>query len=515
MAKKATEIEEPFMEVVDLFCGAGGTSLGFEQAKVDGKAIAKVVACINHDQTAIRSHSANFPQCKHYTEDVRNFDVRHLPVKQPNKKSLLALWASLECTHFSNAKTGPKNADSRTLAYALIPYIQHMNADMIFIENVREFTSWGELDQDGIPVCRKKGYEYIRWRTMIESMGYLYSSRLLNSADYGSHQKRIRYFAVFVRPHIPVVFPEATHNKNGTYGLKKWRAVREVLELQDYGRSIFNRKKSLSENTLKRILEGLVKFVAKGDGSNFLMKYYSGAGHVVSLDNPGPTITTIDHSALVTAMPNAGFVTGYYGGYGSPEKAVHSLDEPCNTLTTHDRFALIHFANNQYGTGKPSSIDAPANTITSVPKCNLVTAAFLCNPQYHSKGGSLEEPCFTLIAKMDKRPPSIVGVAGGTGQVTDTINMNVFSDNSLSAMERIEAFMQAFGLSDVFMRMLHISELKRIQGFGDNYTLLGTQAEQKKAIGNAVVPHVVDAWVCAYYNRIKNPNKVQQLQMFA
>ena len=46
---------------------------------------------------------------------------------------------------------------------------------------------------------------------------------------------------------------------------------------------------------------------------------------------------------------------------------------------------------------------------------------------------------------------------------------------------------------DVTMRMLRISEMKRIQGFGDDYVLVGTQEEQKKYLGNAVVTQVATA----------------------
>jgi site-specific DNA-adenine methylase len=60
---------------VDLFCGAGGTSTGVEKATVKGMKIAKVIACVNHDKNAIASHSANHPDAKHYTEDIRTLDI--------------------------------------------------------------------------------------------------------------------------------------------------------------------------------------------------------------------------------------------------------------------------------------------------------------------------------------------------------------------------------------------------------------------------------------------------------
>lgn len=53
-------------------------------------------------------------------------------------------------------------------------------------------------------------------------------------------------------------------------------------------------------------------------------------------------------------------------------------------------------------------------------------------------------------------------------------------------MARIKEFMALYGLVDVKMRMLKIPELKRIMGFPADYKLIGTQAEQKKFIGNAV-----------------------------
>ena len=46
------------------------------------------------------------------------------------------------------------------------------------------------------------------------------------------------------------------------------------------------------------------------------------------------------------------------------------------------------------------------------------------------------------------------------------------------------------------MRMLRIPELKMIQGFPPDYVLIGTQEEQKKYIGNAVVTEQAEA-LCA------------------
>ena len=67
----------------------------------------------------------------------------------------------------------------------------------------------------------------------------------------------------------------------------------------------------------------------------------------------------------------------------------------------------------------------------------------------------------------------------------DTLIYEVYTTDSPIVVQ-IKEFMALYGLVDVKMRMLKISELKRIMGFPANYKLVGTQAEQKKFIGNAV-----------------------------
>lgn len=54
--------------------------------------------------------------------------------------------------------------------------------------------------------------------------------------------------------------------------------------------------------------------------------------------------------------------------------------------------------------------------------------------------------------------------------------------------------MAKYGLADIYMRMLKVVELKRIQGFPDDYVLLGNQSDQKKFIGNAVHTSIPKAW---------------------
>jgi len=491
---------------IDLFSGAGGTTTGIHLT--DNPDI-EVVACVNHDEKAIESHKANHPNCLHFVEDVRDMKVvialqnlvSKLRAKYPD--SIIIIWASLECTNYSKAKGGlPRDADSRTLAYALYHYIEKLNPDYVMIENVREFMSWGPLDDNGKPVSKLNGRDYIRWIKEMCSYGYNYDWKLFNSADFGAYTSRERYFGQFAKNGMPISWPEPTHLKKVSIGglfenhIKPWKAVKEVLDLNDEGESIFDRKKPLVEATLKRIYAGLIKFVANGEDT-FLNKNYSGhpSSKVIGINNPAATITTKDHHSLVKAS----FLTSYYGN----SRSAQSVNNPAPTITTKDRFTLanVKFMDNQYGQSKATSIDNPIGTITGNPKQNIVTVNhFLLNPQFKSKGSSIDKPCFTLIARMDKIPPYLIGADKGCCHVE-------IKEGDSETMILIKKFMIAYDIIDIKMRMLKISELLKIQGFPSNYILKGTKNEQKKFIGNAVVPVMAKAIAKANQNALLNELK--------
>lgn len=559
---------------IDLFCGAGGTSTGVAKARLHGRKCAKVIACVNHDANAIASHQANHPDTLHFTEDIRTLElgplVKHLEkMKKKYPGARTALWASLECTNFSKAKGGqPRDADSRTLAEHLFRYIEVLSTDYILIENVEEFMCWGDLDACGKPVSKDQGRCYLHWVRTVRSYGYDYDWRILNAADFGAYTSRKRFFGQFARYGMPITFPEQTYAKNGDEGgmfqqYKKWKPVREVLDLSDEGTSIFTKKKPLCEKTLERIYAGLIKFVAGGKKQyeawilkynsmnqqnhhnppsidepmptvavqnrlgivkvNFLSKQFSGdpASKNQSLERPAGTLTCIDHHA---------FVTAYFGnGYNS------SIEDPNPTVTTKERHALVNavtvkdhnidldqpmpdcvpldkvevltkqFLANEYsGGGQLGSLETVNPAVLCNPKQKIVTAEqYLSNPfSFKSDGASIDTPCFTLIARMDKMPPYLISTEQGELAIAIT-------EDDTPMTRKIKEFMAMYGIIDIKMRMLNIQELKRIMGFPEDYTLIGTQAEQKKFIGNAVevnMSRVLCEALCSKLKTLKQNN---------
>ena len=139
------------------------------------------------------------------------------------------------------------------------------------------------------------------------------------------------------------------------------------------------------------------------------------------------------------------------------------------------------------------------------PKQKLVTVKqhYLMNPQFASNGGSVDKPCFTLIARMDKMPPYLVTTE--TGEVA----IEVYETDSPMTV-KLKEFMALYNIIDITMRMLKIDELKLIMGFPKDYELIGTQADQKKFIGNAVEVTIARKWCEVLCEEIYN-RKIKQL----
>ena len=531
--------------VIDLFCGAGGLSEGVEEARLNGNRCAKVVCCVNHDKNAILSHDANIPDALHFIEDIRTLELSPINtiverIRELYPDSMIMLHASLECTNFSKAKGGqPRDADSRTLAEHLFRYIDVIAPDYIQIENVEEFMSWGDMDENGKPISMDKGRLYQKWVRNVKKYGYNFEHRILNAADFGAYTTRKRFFGIFAKKSLPIVFSEPTHCKGGRQDmfsrLEKWKPVKDVLDFSDEGTTIF-REKPLAEKTLERIYNGLIKFVAGGKDA-FLVKYNSmnrtGKYNAPGIDEPCPVVTTQNRlgvaqvcflskqfsghpesknvsveepAGTITCRDHHAFVSAHYGnGFN------RSVNEPSATVTTKDRLSLVtpRFIANEYsGGGQHTSIDNICPAILTNPKQKLITCKpwimntsfsnigsnieepaqtitanrkwhYLMNPQFNSAGSSVDNPCFTLIARMDKMPPYLVATESGQ------IAIEIY-DNDSPMTVKIKEFMALYGIVDIKMRMLRIPELKKIMGFPEDYVLIGTQADQKKFIGNAV-----------------------------
>lgn len=332
--------------IVDNFAGGGGASTGIELATGRSVDIA-----INHDPAAIAMHRANHPSSKHYCENVWDVD----PVEACAGRPVGLAWFSPDCKHFSKAKGGkPVEKAIRGLAWVAIRWAKLVRPRVIILENVEEFTTWGPLIGNR-PDPVRKGQTFRRFVHALKRYGYCVEWNELRACDYGAPTIRKRFFLIARCDGLPIIWPEPTHGDPSTLFvasgiLHPWRTAAEIIDWTIPCPSIYDRKKPLCENTMRRIARGLRKFVLEHPQpyivddhiAPFLIQYHTEqSGKEVrgqAVEKPLMTADSSNRYGLVTAL-----LIKYYGqGEGQ------SLREPLHTITAKDRFGLVIVRGEPY-----------------------------------------------------------------------------------------------------------------------------------------------------------------------
>lgn len=412
----------------DLFCGAGGTSQGLLMAANSIGADLELLA-INHWQVAIDTHTLNHPEAKNLCTGVDIVD----PLKLVPGGRLEILCASPECTHHSVARGGrPMNDQSRASAWHILRWAQVLYIDNLIIENVPEFQTWGPLGANGRPMVSKRGELFQQFVASLKALGYKVEYKVLNCADYGAPTTRRRLFLIARRGNKTIRWPEPTHVKpsgkkqGGLFAEKRpnWKTAREIIDWTMVSKDIFDRKKPLADNTLRRIQAGMKEFngihldlkKCITEGLRPYLVVLRGTGTTASVDAPLPTVTAGgNHYGIVQPflLPHRTFAN----------MNADDLEDPLRTVTANSAdFCLIEPFTMQIdqtgGNGAVRSTDAPLAT--------LVTKANTCvvEPFLTAAGGtegqgrnphSVDEALGTVLTN-DRRAicePFIVPQFGG------------------------------------------------------------------------------------------------------
>jgi len=320
--------------IVDNFAGGGGASTGIELATGLNVDIA-----INHDPDAIAMHKANHPETKHYCESVWDVD----PKKACEGRPVGLCWLSPDCKHFSKAKGGkPVEKKIRGLAWIAVRWAKAVRPRVIMLENVEEFKTWGPLTKDNKPDPKRKGQTFHAFVRALNKEGYKVEFKELRACDYGAPTIRKRFFLITRCDGKPITWPEPTHGNpkelNVQIWLKKpWRTAAEVIDWSLPCKSIFDRKKPLVENTMRRIAKGIEKFVVN-NSEPFIVRIgqtgFGGDRLSYSIHKPLSTVVSKAEHCLVTP-----FLSQYHS-YESDGARGQNLDRPLLTQDTSNRYAL-------------------------------------------------------------------------------------------------------------------------------------------------------------------------------
>lgn len=527
--------------IIDLFCGAGGTTQGFDMAMLDGKKIALVAACVNHDWKALKSHWQNHPEVIHFEEDIRTLELSPLielvaKYRQLYPNAKIILWASLECTNFSKAKGGlSRDPDSRTLAIHLPRYIYAIDPDYIQIENVVEFMSWGPVRikakkhhkddpkngtyaytelKTGIdkktgeecywwtPISKLNGTDWRKWKESICNIGYVDEWKQMNAADYGAYTSRNRLFGCFAKPGLPVLWPETTHakkaDKEQTLSLfgdhipkQKWKAVKDVLDFEDEGESIFNRIRPVkhvkhakqllkSGKKVKQVFvlpairtEFVEPLIGTQDNLNdfdrLVEEYHAKHGRLdlYYYDELADKSLERTYAGLIKFVANTtkkAFLMNYNSGAkdGSQKQGAKSMDEPCPTIPTQNRLYACFIQKTFSGRpeGKVNSVFEPSGSVTCGYTPNLVQPEFI----QQRNGGNPEG----RVISIDGPARALTGTGGNQDITRIKFLVNYKGKSDAMSIDNVSPCITT-------QLSLYIQHIERVKGFIAKYYGTGGQ----------------------------------------
>jgi DNA (cytosine-5)-methyltransferase 1 len=523
--------------IVDIFCGGGGASEGIRMSIGRDPDVA-----VNHDPLAVAMHKANHPDTLHVCQDIWSCP----PQWATKGRAVGLLHASPDCTHFSKAKGGAPRRDQkrRDLPWIIVKWAREVRPNLITMENVEEIQTWGPLDHDGVPIKSQTGTSWRSFIASLKRLGYAVQWRELRACDYGAPTIRKRLFLIARRDGRPIVWPEPTH---GPGRAQPYRTAAECIDFSLPCPSIFERKRPLAEATLKRIAEGIKRYVLQ-----------AAKPFIVGIDNAGAwNATWAAEAPLTTIITKAkhAVVSPLLVGAGGPVYAGKPVpaDRPMNTLMTENHEALVSpvLVTNTSGHA-PSGVDAPVATLTTGQHQALVSA-FVTKFYSGSVGSDIGAPLHTITAGGNPKRDS-TGIKNGlvavhmqrdfgqsVGQAVDaplgTITaggggharlvysfltkyygqggqwqhpgepMHTIPTKDRMGLVTVTIEGQPYVIADIGLRMLQPRELYRAQGFPDSYIigddpaqgLALTKAQQVHMCGNSVCPQVLAAILRANY----------------
>lgn len=259
------------IRVFDMFCGAGGASLG---AREGG---ATIVGGVDLWSPAVESFRLNFPDAHVFEEDLRKLT----PQKVLDRTGPIDLLiSSPECTHHTCARGNkPRSDESRDTAFQVIRYAKVMKPRWITLENVVHMKPWSRYDE---------------LKRELEKLQYKVHEQIIDASHYGVAQRRKRLFMIAeLRGQPQPIMPLNPLFKN----------VWDIMAPEDKYRMTPLIRPGRAKDTLARADRAIA---ALGEHKPFLIVYYGsdGGGGWQRMDEPLRTVTTIDRFGYVKPTSN-------------------------------------------------------------------------------------------------------------------------------------------------------------------------------------------------------------------
>ena len=214
-------INKKSMNVVDLFCGIGGFSIGFSQAGFN------VIAASDHDKYVAESHKLNFPDIPFIKGDIRNDNIKKEIIDAIGNKKVDVLVGGPPCQGFSifgkrrfvKNEEMPKEHDPRNdLVFSFFEMVEMISPEWVIMENVPGITSFdkGKYVKNLINKLKKIGYSSIE-------------NHIINCASFGVPQTRKRFILIAHKGKYVLPWPKDKYYESPKEWQKPFRNVSEVI----------------------------------------------------------------------------------------------------------------------------------------------------------------------------------------------------------------------------------------------------------------------------------------------
>jgi DNA (cytosine-5)-methyltransferase 1 len=483
----------------DIFCGAGGSSVGLTGAGLE------LVTAANHWARAIETHSANFPDAEHLCEDIDKYDLRRL-------RRTDVLWASPICTEISPAGGRRRTRRKGESAGQL------------------ELLEFGPIEQAGFERTRATFHDVIRATEIHRYAAVLVENVVEVATDWElfdwwvQGMCQLRLYLVFTRAGIPLpdvdprpaawcsscvvdVAARQSWKRPGARRIGKYRAqylyrcpnarcrhqvvepyvlpAAAVIDWTDLGTRIGDRTRPLAPATLRRIRVGLDRYTVQ--------PYTVPAGGTwrtapVPVAVPMPTRTARESDGLVVPplMVNTNHDdTRVYPATVSPLPTRSTKIED-GIATAGQVWMEEPFVTMLRRNADTTPISGPLATLAAAGTHHALTVPPAAVPPGTAAVPPGRGDCALVV------PYYRTGLAKPAGRPLDTVTARdrfALVDHTAgsagdSAKDgRVE-------VEDCRFRMLQPREHLRAQRFPDTYTVTGNKGEQTMQAGNAVSANV-------------------------
>lgn len=189
--------------VLDLFCGAGGLSLGFKLAGY------KIIGGVEWDRAAMETHNRNFNCQFEYCGDIKKITDDEIKEKLKDVEIIIG---GPPCQGFSSANRHEKeeNDPRNKLFFEYLRFVKLIKPKAFVIENVRQI------------LTKDNGYAKDRILKITDELGYNVNVNVLLASDYGVPQDRRRAVFVGIRKDL-----------NCTFDFDKLEKVKQVVTVYD------------------------------------------------------------------------------------------------------------------------------------------------------------------------------------------------------------------------------------------------------------------------------------------